>query len=216
MVSCIALFISITHSRIIVKITHLRCEEHGYKLEPPPNIENFNWHKYLIDEQLVPAEREFFAISKEEILPPSDIQVGMKLEAVDIRNMTLTCVATVQNIINHRLLIHFDSWDCTFDYWTDIHSPFIHPVGYCKRNGIDLTPPKSDSINLTSALFIVYLKEWCFYYTIDYKGAFSWENYLAETDSVPVPSLSFHPLPPIGFKKGMKLECVDKVKQSNA
>jgi len=125
-----------------ILIPSVRCEENNYKLEPPPAVENFNWHKYLIDEQLIPAEREFFTISKEPILTP-DIQVGMKLEAVDIRNMSLTCVATVQNIINDRLLIHFDSWDCIYDYWTDTSSPFIHPVGYCKKNGIELTPPKS-------------------------------------------------------------------------
>lgn len=67
----------------------------------------------------------------------------MKLEAEDKKN-SLTCVATVADIINNRILIHFDSWDDIYDYWVDPTSPYIHPVGWCDDNGCSLTPPNCE------------------------------------------------------------------------
>ncbi|PIO39414.1 hypothetical protein AB205_0006710 [Aquarana catesbeiana] len=65
----------------------------------------------------------------------------MKLEAVDRKNPSLLCVATISDIVENRLLIHFDSWDHSYDYWCDASSPYIRPVGHCKEFGIPLTPP---------------------------------------------------------------------------
>lgn len=64
----------------------------------------------------------------------------MKLEAEDKKN-SLTCVATVMDVVDNRILIHFDSWDDIYDYWVDPTSPYIHPVGWCDENGYSLTPP---------------------------------------------------------------------------
>lgn len=46
----------------------------------------------------------------------------------------------------------------------------------------------------------------------DYKDvkSFSWDAYLLQTNSVAAPARAFKPRPPIGFKKGTKLEAVDK------
>lgn len=41
----------------------------------------------------------------------------MKLEAVDRKNPSLICVATIAAVVDNRLLIHFDNWDETYDYW---------------------------------------------------------------------------------------------------
>lgn len=78
-------------------------------------------------------------------LCPSQFRAGMKLEAVDRKNSSLICVASVANLIDNRLLIHFDSWGDVYDYWADPTSPYIHPVGWCEENGYDLTPPNSES-----------------------------------------------------------------------
>lgn len=43
-------------------------------------------------------------------------QVGMKLEAVDRKNPSLVCVATIADV-DDRLLVHFDNWDESYDYW---------------------------------------------------------------------------------------------------
>ena len=65
----------------------------------------------------------------------------MKLEAVDRKHSGLVCVASVGGLMDSRILVHFDSWNDVYDYWTDTTSPYIHPVGWCQENDIDVTPP---------------------------------------------------------------------------
>lgn len=69
----------------------------------------------------------------------------MKLEAVDKKNNSLVCVATVTDVMDNRFLVHFDGWDDIYDYWADPTTPYIHPVGWCEDNGHELTPPNSKS-----------------------------------------------------------------------
>ena len=70
-------------------------------------------------------------------------EVGMKLEAVDKCNISYVCVATVANVMDGRVLIHFDGWEMDYDYWVTPHnSPYVHPVGWCQENGQELHPPK--------------------------------------------------------------------------
>ena len=66
----------------------------------------------------------------------------MKLEAVDKKNPDLTCVASINNVIGDYFLVHFDEWDDTYDYWCTETCPYLHPTGWCKENGIRLTPPQ--------------------------------------------------------------------------
>lgn len=51
---------------------------------------------------------------------PSGFRVGMKLEAVDKKNPTFVCVATVTDMMDNRFLVHFDNWDESYDYWYDV------------------------------------------------------------------------------------------------
>ena len=69
----------------------------------------------------------------------------MKLEAVDKKNTALTCVATVADVLADRILIHFDGWEDSYDYWADAASPYIHPVGWCQETGKTLSPPNGKS-----------------------------------------------------------------------
>ena len=67
----------------------------------------------------------------------------MKLEAVDKSNASLICVATVNNIMDGRVLIHFDGWENDYDYWiTPGESALVHPIGYCQEKQLLLNPPK--------------------------------------------------------------------------
>jgi len=68
----------------------------------------------------------------------------MKLEAKDRMNPSLICVATVTEVKKKEILIHFDGWRNTYDYWCDPTSTDIHPRGWCKRNGHSLQPPKGN------------------------------------------------------------------------
>ncbi|XP_046679851.1 uncharacterized protein LOC124367224 isoform X4 [Homalodisca vitripennis] len=165
------------------------CERNSHNLDPPRGYttENFSWNMYLKQCRAQPAPKSLFPKSNAPLCP-SQFRVGMKLEAVDRKNSSLVCVASVANLIDNRILIHFDSWGDVYDYWTDPSSPYIHPVGWCEENGHDLTPPNS------------------------YKNPsqFSWDVYLKETKSVAAPARAFKPRPPNAFKRGMKLEAIDK------
>ena len=66
----------------------------------------------------------------------------MKLEAKDRLHPTLVAVATIINIRDKKLLIHFDGWTSKYDYWCKPTSTDIHPVGWCAQHNKDLQPPK--------------------------------------------------------------------------
>nr|XP_050851740.1 lethal(3)malignant brain tumor-like protein 3 isoform X1 [Vespula vulgaris] len=163
-------------------------EKNGHRLDPPkgyvPN--NFNWNAYLKICKAPAVPKNVF--SNKSSVFPTGFRVGMKLEAVDRKHSSLVCVASIACLMDSRILVHFDSWDEVYDYWADASSPYIHPVGWCHHNGHSLTPPNN------------------------YKDpkSFTWDAYLRETHSMAAPARAFKQRPPCGFKRGMKLEVVDK------
>ena len=68
-------------------------------------------------------------------------KVGMKLEAKDRIHPTLVCVATITDIKDEQLLIHFDGWSIDYDYWCKPDSTDIHPRGWCSSHGVKLITP---------------------------------------------------------------------------
>ncbi|KAM9069369.1 lethal(3)malignant brain tumor-like protein 1 isoform 3-T3 [Sarcophilus harrisii] len=164
-------------------------EKTGHRLQPPKGYkeEEFSWSNYLRSTKAQAAPKHLFS-SHSNSSVPTGFQVGMKLEAVDRMNPSLICVASVTDVVNGRFLVHFDNWDDTYDYWCDPSSPYIHPVGWCQKQGKPLTPPQ------------------------DYPDpdSFCWEKYLEETGTSAVPSWAFKVRPPHGFLINMKLEAVDR------
>ncbi|XP_034496769.1 lethal(3)malignant brain tumor-like protein 1 isoform X12 [Ailuropoda melanoleuca] len=164
-------------------------EKTGHKLQPPKGYkeEEFSWSPYLRSTRAQAAPKHLF-VSQSHSPPPLGFQVGMKLEAVDRMNPSLVCVASVTDVVDSRFLVHFDNWDDTYDYWCDPSSPYIHPVGWCQKQGKPLTPPQ------------------------DYPDpdSFCWEKYLEETGASAVPTWAFKVRPPHGFLVNMKLEAVDR------
>ncbi|XP_011496871.1 PREDICTED: lethal(3)malignant brain tumor-like protein 3 isoform X2 [Ceratosolen solmsi marchali] len=177
-------------------------EKNGHKLQPPKGYvqNNFSWNAYLKICKATAVPKTLF--SNKNSMLPTGFRVGMKLEAVDRKHSSLVCVASVSDVMDSRILVHFDSWDDVYDYWADVSSPYIHPIGWCHHNGRSLTPP-----NCKSSTLIRY-KEICQNYK-DPKS-FSWDAYLRGTQSVAAPARAFKQRPPCGFKRGMKLEVVDK------
>lgn len=163
-------------------------EKNNHRLDPPKGYvaNNFNWNAYLKICKASAAPKTIF--SNKNSIFPTGFRVGMKLEAVDRKHSSLVCVASIGGLMDSRILVHFDSWDEVYDYWADASSPYIHPVGWCHHNGHSLTPPNS------------------------YKDAksFTWDAYLRETQSVAAPARAFKQRPHCGFRRGMKLEAVDK------
>lgn len=168
------------------------CERTHRKLEPPHGMtrEEFNWNNYLQQTRAIAAPKHLFPSSvSQQTVTPNGFRVGMKLEAVDRANTALVCVATITDIIDNWLLIHFDGWDDSYDYWVETTSPYIHAINWCRTKGRSLTPPK------------------------DYHRSserFSWEEYLSESKSLAVSPRSFKTRISNNFKVGMKLEVVDK------
>ena len=179
--------------------------ENGQRLHPPKGFEKrFEWNKYFQKNKHLKAapndsfEERYSASSGDT----SGWQIGMKLEAVDKANANPGSsyvgpgVATVANILEDRVLIHFDGWEQEYDYWVSNPrtSPYLHPIGWCRRNGMQLNAPKD--------------------FSEEQQGSFEWDDYLNATGSCPVPESAFGDEKEIiyqsKFELGMKLEAVDK------
>ena len=70
--------------------------------------------------------------------------VGMRLEAKDRLNPSMVAVVTVTDIKDGQLLIHFDGWTNSYDYWCKPTSADIHPKGWCARQGRTLHAPQGE------------------------------------------------------------------------
>lgn len=82
-------------------------------------------------------------------------EVGMRVEVVDRRNPILVRVATIQEVKEHQVLVHFDGWPEIYDYWVDDDSPDIKPPGWCSRTGGTLQPPFGEqSVNVNLSLCV--------------------------------------------------------------
>ena len=107
------------------------CETHKQKLMPPPGLDLFSWKSYLESNRFQAAPKEaFYHFARPH--KPNELngwKIGLKLEAVDRSNTSLVCVATITNVMDGRVLIHFDGWDLDYDYWVTPSSPYIHPKG---------------------------------------------------------------------------------------
>lgn len=79
---------------------------------------------------------------KQAIEPPVNRFVkDMKLEALDPRCVTSTCIGTVIAVLGPRLRIRLDGSDNQNDFWRLVDSSDIRPIGHCERNGGMLQPP---------------------------------------------------------------------------
>uniref|UniRef100_A0A182VQP1 SAM domain-containing protein n=1 Tax=Anopheles minimus TaxID=112268 RepID=A0A182VQP1_9DIPT len=151
----------------------------------------FDWSEYLRESGSVPAPAECF---KQALAPPkNEFQIGMKLEALDPRNITSTCIATVVGVLGSRLRLRLDGGDNKNDFWRLVDSNEIHPIGHCEKSGEMLKPPLGFRLN-----------------------ASSWPTFLSKTlnGAVMAPEYIFVAEPPTPkcnlFQVGQKLEAVDK------
>ncbi|XP_063817319.1 MBT domain-containing protein 1 isoform X3 [Pseudophryne corroboree] len=115
------------------------CEINKIELTPPRGYTKlpFKWFDYLRETGSIAAPVKLF--NKE--VPNHGFRVGMKLEAVDLMEPRLVCVATVTRIIHRLLRIHFDGWEEEYDQWVDCESADLYPVGWCQLTGYQLQPP---------------------------------------------------------------------------
>ncbi|XP_044034921.1 lethal(3)malignant brain tumor-like protein 2 isoform X2 [Siniperca chuatsi] len=115
------------------------CKKNDIPLTVPQGYDSqtFTWEKYLKETKAKAAPARLFNAD----YPGHGFSPNMKLEAVDLMEPRLVCVATVKRYVGRLLLIHFDGWEDEFDQWIDHQSPDIYPVGWCELMGYQLQPP---------------------------------------------------------------------------
>ncbi|CAK8690741.1 unnamed protein product [Clavelina lepadiformis] len=163
------------------------CESTGRLLSPPKGYDpvEFNWKIYTGGNCKKVAPKHCFAFSDD--MNKTEFRIGDKVEAVDRKHVELICAATITDIIDDYLLVHFDGWGNEYDYWVKHTSAYIRPIGWCENNGKDISPP------------------------LDYNSPrpFLWEEYLKYCGARATPESSFKPTTP-NFQNNTKLEVVDK------
>nr|XP_006001283.1 PREDICTED: MBT domain-containing protein 1 isoform X5 [Latimeria chalumnae] len=119
------------------------CEINMIELTPPRGYIKlpFKWFDYLRETGSIAAPVKLF----NKDVPNHGFKVGMKLEAVDLMEPRLVCVATLTRIVHRLLRIHFDGWEDEYDQWVDCESPDLYPVGWCQLTGYPLQPPAAQS-----------------------------------------------------------------------
>ncbi|KAJ6658960.1 hypothetical protein lerEdw1_019597 [Lerista edwardsae] len=115
------------------------CKNNNIELTPPKGYDakTFSWTSYLEKTKSKAAPARLFNLD----CPNHGFKVSAKLEAVDLMEPRLICVATVKRVVHRLLRIHFDGWDSEYDQWVDSESPDIYPVGWCELIGYQLQPP---------------------------------------------------------------------------
>ncbi|XP_067432504.1 lethal(3)malignant brain tumor-like protein 2 isoform X2 [Thunnus thynnus] len=115
------------------------CKKSKIPLTVPQGYDSktFSWDKYLKETKAKPAPVHLFNTD----YPGHNFSPNLKLEAVDLMEPRLVCVATVKRCVGRLLLIHFDGWEDEFDQWVDYQSPDIYPVGWCELAGYQLQSP---------------------------------------------------------------------------
>ena len=133
---------------------------------------SFVWARYLAQENAVEAPARFFKNPFPTV--KNMFRVGMKCEGIDPNHQSKFCVLTVAQVCGYRVRLHFDGYSECYDFWTDIDSPYIFPVGFCEKHGKTLQPPKH------------VLPE-----------NFSWVTYLKLTKTSPAPKSMFSNQPAV-------------------
>lgn len=79
-----------------------------------------------------------------EISLQSSFQPGMKLEVANRSSPDSYWVASIITTCGQLLLLRFSGYgdDRKADFWCDVMTAELHPVGWCSLNNKNLTPPE--------------------------------------------------------------------------
>lgn len=79
-----------------------------------------------------------------EISLQSSFQPGMKLEVANKNSPDTYWVATIITTCGQLLLLRFSGYgeDRKADFWCDVMTAELHPVGWCAQNKKTLMPPE--------------------------------------------------------------------------
>lgn len=79
-----------------------------------------------------------------ELSLQSSFQAGMKLEVADRSHADTYWVATVITTCGQLLLLRYCGYgdERSADFWCDVMTAELHPVGWCAQNNKLLQPPE--------------------------------------------------------------------------
>ncbi|XP_077120607.1 scm-like with four MBT domains protein 2 isoform X2 [Ranitomeya variabilis] len=102
---------------------------------------DFSWDEYLEESASVAAPHTSFR--HVEISLQSSFQPGMKLEVANKSNPDTYWVATIITTCGQLLLLRYCGYgeDRRADFWCDVMTADLHPVGWCTQNNKVLMPP---------------------------------------------------------------------------
>ncbi|KAF4524651.1 hypothetical protein B566_EDAN013760 [Ephemera danica] len=125
------------------------CEMNSIPLTPPKGYEDdFDWDSYLRRTGAVAAPLSLFnCADMASEVPPHSFRVGMRVEAADLMDPRLVCVATVSRVVGRLLKVHFDGWEEEYDQWLDCDSPDFYPVGWCELVSHKLEGPRGTVVS---------------------------------------------------------------------
>ncbi|XP_044535603.1 scm-like with four MBT domains protein 2 [Gracilinanus agilis] len=111
--------------------------DEGSSMEDP----DFNWGEYLEETGAIAAPHTSF--KHVEISLQSSFQPGMKLEVANKNNPDTYWVATIITTCGQLLLLRYCGYgeDRKADFWCDVMTADLHPVGWCTQNNKVLLPP---------------------------------------------------------------------------
>ncbi|XP_070784990.1 scm-like with four MBT domains protein 2 [Enoplosus armatus] len=103
----------------------------------------FNWEEYMEETGANAAPHTTF--KHVEISLQSSFQPGMKLEVANKSSPDTYWVATIITTCGQLLLLRFSGYgdDRKADFWCDVMTADLHPVGWCTQNNKTLMPPEA-------------------------------------------------------------------------
>ncbi|KAG8440042.1 hypothetical protein GDO86_006003 [Hymenochirus boettgeri] len=102
---------------------------------------DFNWDEYL--EESASSAVPHTSFKHVEVSLQSSFQPGMKLEVANKSNPDTYWVATIITTCGQLLLLRYCGYgeDRKADFWCDVMTADLHPVGWCTQNNKLLMPP---------------------------------------------------------------------------
>jgi len=112
------------------------------KIQPPLGYGNdiSKWPRFLDKITSTALANNEFASDQCFKLTPAkpcknEFKLNQKLEAVDPKNPHLICPASIKEIKREKLLITFDGWSHSSDFWCVFTSRDLFPCGFCAKSG---------------------------------------------------------------------------------
>ncbi|KJE94656.1 hypothetical protein CAOG_005270 [Capsaspora owczarzaki ATCC 30864] len=86
------------------------------------------------------------------VVPSHGMGIAYQLEATNLLTREIS-PATIVDFTATQVRVHFTSHPTSvLDYWCDTTSTLLHPIGYCKLNGLQLVVPNGGSWSWDSAV----------------------------------------------------------------